>query len=436
MKVVIITYGCQMNVHDSEVIKKSLKDMGLEISDDVEGADIIILNTCCVRESAEKRIYGRINYLKKQKYNKPQLIIGMIGCLAQKDKGTVFKKAPHVDFALGPQEIDRIPEMIRKTLMGQKMIGEFGEHEFIGEIDQVLPDNQWAGWLSIMKGCDNYCSYCIVPYVRGHEKSKKYSLVEQEFRYLESIGVKDVTLLGQNVNSYGKGLQEKIDFADLLTRLDRLDLIHRIRFMTSHPKDLSEKVIYAIAQGKNLCEHVHLPFQAGSDRILESMNRKYRIDDYLEKVSLIKSEIKGCALTTDIIVGFPGETEDDFQKTLDVVRNVGFDSVHTFIYSIRSGTRAAEFGDQVPEDVKKERIARLIDIQNSISLEKNRALEGQVFDVLFDNVDKNGKRLQGRTRSNKIVVTDMNRDLLGREVKVRILEGLHWTLVGEVLHDD
>jgi tRNA-2-methylthio-N6-dimethylallyladenosine synthase len=384
-----------------------------------------------VRESAEKRIYGRVNFLKKFKYINPYLIIGMTGCLVQKDKNIVFKNAPHVDFAIGPQEISKIPEIINEARKGIKYVGDFKEREYIGESEKGLIENPYQSWLSIMKGCDNYCSYCIVPYVRGHEISKDYRIIEDEFKYLADCGVKDVTLLGQNVNSYGKGLDEDIDFAELMIRLDRLDLISRIRFMTSHPKDFDERIVNAIKNGKNLCDHIHLPFQAGSDRILKMMNRKYSVDDYLKKIDLVRKELPLASLTTDIIVGFPGETEEDFNQTVKLVEKVRFDSAHTFIYSVRSGTKAAEFKDQIPEEVKKERIKRLIDIQNKISIEINRKLEGNTYRILVEGWDKNKTRLQGRTTSNKIVIFKGDSSLVGSFVDVKILEGLHWTLIGE-----
>ena len=434
MKAIIMTYGCQMNVHDSEIIKKYVKECGYDFTEKIENASLIIINTCCVRESAEKRIYGRVNFLKKFKYLNPYLIIGMAGCLVQKDKKALFKKVPHVDFAIGPQEISKIPEIIKEARKGIKYIGDFKEREFIGESEKGLIEHPYQSWLSIMKGCDNYCSYCIVPYVRGHEISKKYNIIEDEFKYLAECGVKDVTLLGQNVNSYGKGLDENIDFAELMIRLDKQNLIPRIRFMTSHPKDFNETIVNAIKNGKNLCDHIHLPFQAGSDNILKKMNRKYTVNEYRKKIEFVRQELPNAALTTDIIVGFPGETEEDFNQTIKLVQDLRFDSAHTFIYSIRTGTKAAEFEEQIPEEIKKERIKRLIDIQNDISIEINKKLEGKIYNILVEGRDKNKTRLQGRTTSNKIVVFKGDDSLIGKFVDVKIIEGLHWTLIGEKIN--
>ncbi|MFA5479975.1 MAG: tRNA (N6-isopentenyl adenosine(37)-C2)-methylthiotransferase MiaB [Candidatus Muiribacteriota bacterium] len=433
MKAIIMTYGCQMNELDSEVARKYLKDEGYDFTEDLSEADLILINTCCVRESAEKRIYGRANWLKRYKYKNPALIIGVIGCLAQKDKQEVFKKIPHADFVLGPQEVKTLPEVLKKVKMGKKYIGHFYEKEYISEGDRVVPLNPFKAWLSIMKGCDNYCSYCIVPYVRGHEVSKPYEIIEDEFRYLHSIGMKDVTLLGQNVNSYGKGMEEDINFSKLLQKLDKLNLIPRIRFVTSHPKDFSFELADTIKNGKNLCPHIHLPFQAGSNKILKEMNRKYTIENYMEKIDYIKKNLPNASITTDIIVGFPGETEEDFNHTMDVVKKVRFDSAHTFIYSERSGTKAATYDNKVPEEVKKERIKHLIEVQNEISLEINQKMKNVETEILIEGVDKKGDFMQGRTTSNKIVLIPYNQKLMGEIVKVRITEGLHWTLYGELI---
>jgi len=434
LRVCILTYGCQMNVHDSEVIKDRLDKQGYTFTDDTEESDMILVVSCCVRESAEKRIYGRINYFKKLKYKNPSLIIGLLGCLAQKDKSEVFKHAPHIDFALGPQEIGSLDKVINKVKAGKRAAGDFREREFIVSGDRVIPDNPYIGWLSIMKGCDNYCSYCIVPYVRGHEVSKDYEFVVDEMNYLASLGIKDVTLLGQNVNSYGKGLDENIDFTDLLRRLDKLDIIPRIRFMTSHPKDMDISLIDVIGQGKNLCEHIHLPVQSGSDRVLKAMNRKYDIASYLKKIDYIKEKLTDYAITSDIIVGFPGEKEEDFEKTIELVKKVGYDAVHTFVYSKRSGTKAAEMTETVPEKTKQRWIKKLIDVQNPISLEINRQLEGKEFEVYFEGYDNKGVNLKGRTRNNKIVIVKRkDNSLLGQMRPVRIKQGQHWCLIGEMI---
>ncbi len=434
MKVCILTYGCQMNVHDSEVIKNKLHQLGYSFTDDTEQSDMILIVSCCVRESAEKRIYGRINYFKKLKYKNPSLIIGLMGCLAQKDKKEVFKNAPHIDFALGPQEIGSLENMILSVKAGKRSVGDFKEREFIVSGDRVIPDNPYVGWISIMKGCDNYCSYCIVPYVRGHEVSKPFEYIVDEMKYLSSLGIKDVTLLGQNVNSYGKGLEENIDFTKLLSKIDKLNIIPRIRFMTSHPKDMDISLIDVIGKGKNLCEHIHLPVQAGSNRVLKEMNRKYDIETYLKKIEYIKKTLKGYAITSDIIVGFPGEKEEDFEKTIELVKKVRYDAVHTFVYSKRSGTKAAEMSETVPEETKQRWIKKLIDVQNPISLEINQSLEGKEFEVYFEGFDNKGENLKGRTRNNKIVVVKKKDEtLLGEFRQVRITQGQHWCLMGELL---
>ncbi|MGM0607653.1 MAG: tRNA (N6-isopentenyl adenosine(37)-C2)-methylthiotransferase MiaB [Candidatus Muiribacteriota bacterium] len=433
-KAMVITYGCQMNEHDSEVVKKYLFDLNYGFTEDINEADVIIINTCCVRESAEKRIYGRASYLRKYKYKKPGLIIGLIGCLVQKDKKKVLEKVQHIDFILGPQEINKIPEVLKKVKMGRAYIGSFEEKDYIGYGDKIIPENPYKAWLAIMKGCNNFCSYCIVPYVRGREVSKNIEIIKEEFKYLQSIGIKDVTLLGQNVNSYGKNSKQHMKFSLLLTELDKMDLIPRIRFVTSHPKDFDFGITEAISNGKNLCPHIHLPVQSGSDRILKKMNRGYNIKEYREKVAYIRKKIPDVSITTDIIIGFPGETRKDFEQTLSLLSDIEFDSAHTFIYSERSGTKAAGYSDKIDEDIKKKRIRELINLQNEISLKVNKKLTGKTYKILIEGMDKKKMMMQGRTPSNKIVLVPLDESLLGKIVDVKIKEGTHWTLFGDILN--
>ncbi|HHV61104.1 MAG TPA: tRNA (N6-isopentenyl adenosine(37)-C2)-methylthiotransferase MiaB [Firmicutes bacterium] len=440
-KYLLQTFGCQMNVHDSEIIAGILEKEGYVPARDPEEADLILFNTCCVRENPERKVYGRVGDLKRLKEKKPDLIIGICGCMVQQEGELekIKEQLPHVDLVFGTHNIHRLPELLHQVEAGIKHAYEVWdeEREERDGLVEGLPvkrEGDLKAWVTIMYGCDNFCSYCIVPYVRGRERSRPFEEIIAEVTELGREGYKEVTLLGQNVNAYGKGLPEKVDFADLLAALDRIPGIERIRYTTSHPRDFSSKLIKTIAASRKVCEHFHLPLQAGSDKILRKMNRGYTSRRYLDLVAEIREHVPGSSITTDLIVGFPGETEEDFQATLDMIRKVEFDSAFTFIYSPRRGTAAARMPDQVPEDEKRDRIYRLIEVQNEISLRKNEALKGRVVEVLVEGESEtNPALLQGRTRTNKLVLFAGDRDALyGKLVDVRVTEPQTWVLKGEL----
>ncbi|QUH26356.1 tRNA (N6-isopentenyl adenosine(37)-C2)-methylthiotransferase MiaB [Serpentinicella alkaliphila] len=435
-KAMIVTYGCQMNEHDSEKLLGMLKQMAYEETDKREDADLIIFNTCCVRENAELKVYGNIGALKNLKKKNNDLNIAVCGCMMQQPEivSSIKKKYPFVDLVFGTHNIHRFPELLANSQTSNNMLVEVWEEE--GEIIEGVPSMRKYGlkaFVNIMFGCNNFCTYCIVPYTRGRERSRNMDDIIEEVKNLAENGTKEITLLGQNVNSYGKTLEGNIQFADLLLELNKVEGIERIRFMTSHPKDLSEPLIDAIASGDKLCEHIHLPFQAGSNNVLKTMNRGYTKESYLALVEKIKSKIPGVTLTTDIIVGFPGESDEDFEDTLDLVRKVRFDSAFTFLYSIRKGTPAAEMKEQVDDKVKHERFNRLVDEVNKISAEINQGYIGKVVEVLVEDRSKtNTDKLMGRTRQNKLVNFNGDESLIGQIVKVKIIESKTFSLNGEV----
>ncbi|HEY8463862.1 MAG TPA: tRNA (N6-isopentenyl adenosine(37)-C2)-methylthiotransferase MiaB [Bacillota bacterium] len=437
LKYFITTFGCQMNVHDSEVLAGILESLGYEVATSPEAADLILINTCCVRENAENRTFGHIGNLKALKEQKPGLIIGICGCMVQQPSEVekIRTSYPWVDLVFGTHNLHQLPELLQKLTDSTSRVIEVWDSE--GEIHEGLPvkrTESFRAWVTIMYGCNNFCSYCIVPYVRGRERSRDPEVILAEIRELISDGVKEVTLLGQNVNSYGKDLANGWSFARLLREIAHTG-INRIRFQTSHPKDLSDELIAVIAAEKSVVRHLHLPFQAGSSRILKMMNRNYTKENYLALASKIKQQVPGIALTTDIIVGFPGETEADFQETLDLVEKVRFDGAFTFIYSPRSGTPAAKFTETVPEAVAKERLMRLIKLQNQISLERNQALVGTLQEILIEGTsEKNAQVWSGRTSQNKLVhFKPTFRVVPGDLAAVRISGAKTFTLEGELL---
>lgn len=434
----ITTFGCQMNVHDSEVLAGILEKMGYTLAASQREADLVILNTCCVRENAENRLYGNIGNLKALKDENPNCIIGVCGCMVQQP--TVVEKIhqsyPQVDLVFGTHNLHELPKLLEKIEREHAEVYEVWDSE--GEIHEGLPvkrNDPFKAWVTIMYGCNNFCSYCIVPYVRGRERSRQPGDILIEIKDLAASGVKEVTLLGQNVNSYGKDLDgQGWNFAKLLEKIAALD-IPRIRFQTSHPKDLSDELIQVMAGHQNICRHLHLPMQAGSSRILKLMNRNYTKEGYLALIEKIKSKIPGLALTTDIIVGFPGETEADFRDTLDLVEKVRFDGAFTFIYSPRIGTPAAKLEDPTPEADKKRRLNHLIEIQNRISYEKNQALIDSLSEVLVEGVsEKNTAIWSGRNSQNKLIhfkpVPSIKQ---GDLAVVRVTGAQTFTLEGELL---
>lgn len=433
----ITTFGCQMNVHDSEIIAGMLESMGYQAALSPDTADLVLLNTCCVRENAENRTFGHIGNLKTLKEQRPEMLIGLCGCMAQ-EPGIVEKikeSYPYVDLVFGTHNIHRLPELIQKVTSSNSRVIEVWDSE--GEIYEGLPvkrDEPFRAWVTIMYGCNNFCSYCIVPYVRGRERSRQPQVIISEIRDLVANGVKEVTLLGQNVNSYGKELSDGWNFARLLREVAGTG-IHRIHFQTSHPKDLSDELIEVIASEKHISRHLHLPFQAGSSRILQKMNRKYTKESYIALALKIKARIPDISLTTDIIVGFPGETEEDFADTLDVVEKVRFDGAFTFIYSPRVGTPAAKMEDTTSEEMKKERLIRLIELQNKIGLENNRSLIGSVQEILIEGTsEKNQEVWSGRTSQNKLVHFKPTVKVNPGDIAlVRISGAKTFTLEGELL---
>jgi tRNA-2-methylthio-N6-dimethylallyladenosine synthase len=436
-KYFITTFGCQMNVHDSEVLAGILESLGYEAAPAAEAADLILLNTCCVRENAENRTFGHIGNLKALKERRPGVIIGICGCMTQQPTVVAKIRAsyPFVDLIFGTHNLHRLPELLQQLTATDTRVIEVWESE--DEIHEGLPvrrEESFRAWVTIMYGCNNFCSYCIVPYVRGRERSRAPEHILGEIRELAANGVKEVTVLGQNVNSYGKDSTNGWNFARLLQEIARTD-IGRIRFQTSHPKDLSEELIAVMAAEKKISRHLHLPFQAGSSRVLKLMNRCYTKEEYRELTEKIQRSIPGIALSTDIIVGFPGETEADFADTMDLVARVRFDGAFTFIYSPRHGTPAATLPDQVPETVKKERLLKLIELQNRISLEKNQALIGTLQEVLVEgSSEKEAAIWSGRTMQNKLVHFKPTFRLTpGDLAVVRITAAKTFTLEAELL---
>ena len=386
-----------------------------------------------MREKVKQKIYSKLGEIKKLKEKNPHLILGVCGCVAQRKPKEVLQHAPYVDFILGTFNFYRLPLVVRRVRESGERIVDVEERETIPEKLPKLRKNRFSAYVQIMRGCDNFCTYCNVPYVRGRERSRLPEDILREVEELSCQGYKEVTLLGQNVNSYGKGLENRLDFADLLTRINCIEGIERIRFTTSHPKDITDKLIQRMRDLDKVCEHLHLPVQAGSNKVLRRMRRGYTKERYLELVDKIRKAIPQISLTTDIIVGFPGESEQDFQETLDLVRKVEFDGAFTFCYSRIKGTEAAEFEDQLPEEVKKERLRRLIQPQREILERRNKSLVGQKFEVLVEGLSKKSSdELQGRARTNKVVVFKGSSDLVGKLVQVKIVGSSQWALRGEI----
>lgn len=433
----IITYGCQLNNADSEILSGILKDMGFTATDDKNKADVIIFNTCCVRENAELKLYGNIGALKNYKKENPNLIIIVCGCMMQQDHSVemIKKKYRFVDLIFGTHNIFMFPELLEKVLCEKNtLVSVLDSEGLIIENLPVLRKDKHKAWVTIMYGCNNFCSYCIVPYVRGRERSRKPEYIIDDIKNLALNSYKEITLLGQNVNSYGQDLDSAMDFSALLKQINNIDGIERIRFMTSHPKDISDELIKTIKECDKICEHLHLPFQAGSNRILKLMNRKYTKEGYLEIIRKIRDNMPNIALTTDIIVGFPGESNEDFEETLDIVKAVEFDQAFTFIYSKRKGTPAANIKDTMTKKEKHKNFDKLIEVQNAISKRINDRYLGKIVQVMVDGTSKNDStRLTGRTRTGKIVNFTDKGSKAGELVYVKINEAFSWFLNGEAL---
>ncbi|MGN0170238.1 MAG: tRNA (N6-isopentenyl adenosine(37)-C2)-methylthiotransferase MiaB [Lachnospiraceae bacterium] len=419
------TFGCQMNARDSEKILGVLEMAGYEESRD-EHADFVIYNTCTVRENANNRVYGRLGYLGTLKKKNPQMIIALCGCMMQEEnvREKIKKSYPYVNLVFGTHNIYRFAELLVHALFtdGQMMEVMEDSKKIVEELP-IVRKYAYKSGVNIMFGCDNFCSYCIVPYVRGREKSRTSEDIINEVKKLAADGVIEVMLLGQNVNSYGKGLKNSISFASLLQEVEKVEGIERIRFMTSHPKDLSDELIHVMASSKKICRHIHLPVQSGSTKILKAMNRRYTREQYLTLVRKIREKMPDVAITTDIIVGFPGETEEDFLDTLSLVQEVEYDSAFTFIYSKRTGTPAAAMEDQVPEDVVKDRFDRLLKEVQRISEKKAQAYTGQKVDVLVEEINgQDATLVTGRMSNNSVVHFKGTADQIGTIVSVRLDE--------------
>lgn len=431
------TMGCQMNARDSEKLEAILTYIGYET---VEGAvaDFILYNTCTVRENANLKVYGRLGYMKNQKKKNPRMKIAMCGCMMQEPSVVekIKKSYPFVDMIFGTHNVYKLAEIFYTQLQSERMVLDvWKEAESIVEDLPSVRKFPFKAGVNIMYGCNNFCSYCIVPYVRGRERSRQPEEILQEIRDLAADGVVEVMLLGQNVNSYGNTLKDNVNFAQLLREVEKIEGLERIRFMTSHPKDLSEELIDVMAESKKICSHLHLPLQSGSTRILEKMNRRYTKEDYLNLVERIRDRMPDISLTTDLIVGFPGETEEDFLETLDVVRRVRYDSVYSFIYSKRTGTPAAAMEDQVPEAVTKERFQRLLDTIQSISKEITDEKVGQETEVLMEEInDHDASLITGRLSSNAVVHCKGTPECIGKICRVRLTESRGFYFMGEMIY--
>ncbi len=430
------TYGCQQNVADTQSIAGMLLEMGYELIQEPEEADLIVINTCAVREHAEQRVLGNVGQMSHIKKKNPDLILAMCGCMVQQAHVAqkIRRSYPYVDMVFGTHMVWRFPELLYRKVTGEKRVFDISGEDH-GEIAEGLPirrNGQIHAFLSIMYGCNNFCTYCIVPYVRGRERSRTPESVEAEFRRLLAQGYQDITLLGQNVNSYGKDLDQDVDFSDLLRRLNEIEGDFTIRFMTSHPKDASRRLLDTMADCHKVAKQLHLPFQCGSNRILQAMNRHYTREQYLALIDYAREKMPGIVLTSDVIVGFPGETAADFEETLSLIRRVRFHSLFTFIYSRRSGTPAAEMPDPVSREEKQRWFQRLLDVQAEIGMEEQKAYLGRTVEVLIDGRSKYGEfQLTGRTNGNVLVCCKGPGLVMGKKAKVKIVDYGFKSLFGE-----
>jgi len=401
-KIYIETYGCQMNLADTEIVQGVLKRNGYEFTNNADQADVVLINTCAIREHAEERIYGRLGAFRAIKKHKPNLVVGILGCMAERLRTKLIEEEKIVDLIVGPDEYRRVPELIDNALIGEKGIAvRLSRTETYDDIEPYREDGISA-WIAVMRGCDKFCTFCVVPFTRGRERSRPLQSIVNEVKSLSERGFKEVNLLGQNVNSYRDG---DYDFADLLAAVAKVDPAMRIRFTTSHPQDFSDKLIYTIAEHENICNYIHLPIQSGSNRILKLMNRTYTVEHYLERIEKARQVIPNVSFSTDIIAGFPTETEEDHKMTLDVLREVRYDGAFMFKYSARERTKAYEMGDDVPDEVKTRRLNEIIELQQKISYEINQTLIGKQVEVLVEDYSKKSNDFyMGRTDTNKIVI--------------------------------
>jgi len=434
-KLHLITYGCQMNEYDSERVASLLKRERYELTDRPEDADLILLNSCSIREKAEDKVFSQLGALKHLKRQRPDLVIGVMGCMAQLQKGRIQERAPYVDLVFGSPAIARVAELVERAKQGRGPVLETGEGALVKITAHADGPPRLKAFVTVMEGCEKYCTFCVVPTTRGRERSHAPEVLVEEIRGLATAGCREVTLLGQTVNAYGRDLSPPTDLAALLERVNDIDSIERIRFTTSNPYNLTSRLIRALRDLPKVCEYLHLPLQSGSDRVLERMNRGYTRARYLELIAELQETVPELALSTDLIVGFPGETDGDFARTVEMVERVGYDNVFAFRYSRRPGTPAAEMPDQVPDEVKAERNRRLLEVTARVAAARSQRLEGRTLPVLVDGVSrKNAGEAAGRTRCNRVVNFDAGgRDLLGRVVPVRIVRALPHSLRGETV---
>ena len=429
----VVTYGCQMNAHDSEKLAGMLADMGMTEAPDRTQADFVIFNTCCVRDNAERRALGNVTWLKEVRKQNPNLIIAVCGCMIQQPgmAEKILKQYKFIDLAFGTSNLWKLPELLHRTLNSDRAVVVVEDEDSIAEELPVRRLRTDAAYITIMYGCDNFCSYCIVPYVRGRERSRDPEAILAEAKELHASGVKEIMLLGQNVNSYGKGFENGMNFPELLRRLDEIG-IPRIRFMTSHPKDLSDELIAVLGSSKHILPQFHLPVQHGNDEILRRMNRRYTREQYLDKVRKLREAVPGVGLTTDIIVGFPGETEEQFLDTLSIVEEVGYDSAFTFIYSPRTGTVAASMDEQIPEDVATDRIKRLIAAQEAGQRRAMARFLGTEEEVLVEGLSRRSdKAVSGHGRHGVSITFPGTEEDIGKIIHVRVTEMKNNTLMAE-----
>ena len=432
-KAYVHSFGCQLNVSDGEKIKGLLQSMGFSLTETHEDADVIVFNTCAVRESAEDRVYGMLGVMKKYKETHPRTILILSGCMGSEPK-TLEKVRAHysfIDILMGTASIGELPRLLATYYDTKKFVYDMDSTAMPSEQMQQVRNSGFKASVPIMYGCNNFCTYCIVPYVRGRERSRQPEVILREVQHLIQDGYKEIMLLGQNVNSYGLDVEGELSFAQLLSELDKVG-IERIRFMTSHPKDISDELIDVMASGKHICHALHLPVQHGNNRILQSMNRRYTREKYLERVEAIRSKVPDISLTTDLIVGYPGETEEEFEETCSLVEQVGYDSAFTFIYSPRVGTRAADMPDQIPDEVSSRRIQKLIALQKDVTHKRYANYIGQVHSVLVEESSRRDEnQMAGKNEYNITVNFPGDKSLIGQIVRVKITSAGESTLRGE-----
>ncbi len=433
----VITYGCQMNKYESERMAGILTGLGYEMTDEVQGADLVLLNTCSIRDKAEQKVYSQLGQLRWLKRQNPQLIIGVCGCVAQQEGERIQQRVPYVDLVFGPQNIPKLPTLLNQVQSHRQQISDLADNPLWDE--QLFPvrrDHPFQAWVTVMQGCDKFCTFCVVPYTRGREQSRPAGAILREVQELAAQGYKEVTLLGQNIDSYGKRSPEGKDLADLLQLIHPIEGIHRIRFITSHPRDFTDKLMRTVGELDKVCEYIHLPVQSGSNAVLKRMHRGYTREDYLRRIERLRAYVPDVAVSTDVIVGFPGETDADFAQTQQLVEVAEFDAMYLFKYSPRPGTKAATFADQVPEAIKTERFNTLLATQEAIQLRRNQARIGRCEEVLVEGPSKKGSvQLTGRTRQNRPVNFVGHPSLTGSLVTVQIEKGGTHSLEGRVCTD-